>query len=238
MPVARIAPEAQAHLTLDLYHARLQAVTCEARILGLAAFNASVIDRLDQAGVQAWLLDVPLGPSPLAVIEGTNDWCDWAVYNFDAASARHAGHRWHSGFLRYGLAVMGWLSGKGAKHVIGHSLGGAAAQIVSQLTLTPATTFGAPPVLAEPEPMPIPTPARNHIRIDDTVTHLPYWARHIGDRVVWQPHRWHRGSDHGIESAYIPVLSGRESADALWNPGGTQAISAPPPPATMPIAGG
>ena len=88
------------------------------------------------------------------VIVGSNDSADWfdnlslwsvsgAIYPiFHSSQVRAA--RWHFGFLRHASLIATKLGSTRPRFVIGHSLGGAVAQVLSVHYLCPGVTFGAP----------------------------------------------------------------------------------------------
>ena len=87
-------------------------------------------------------------------VVGTNDSADWfnnlALWSvrgsryaaFRASQVQTA--RWHAGFLRHAHLVVTKLGNTRPRFVVGHSLGGAVAQVLSVHYLCPGVTFGSP----------------------------------------------------------------------------------------------
>jgi pimeloyl-ACP methyl ester carboxylesterase len=132
-----------------------------AAILAKASYSAEgivtprIIKSLDHDDVQAYLLN-----GKILLLPGSNSVKDYFKYNLrplrlgdevlrlkDGKVERGAsGTKWHQGFLRYSKFVFDWLKEEGVKpnYIIGHSLGAAAAQILSKTYNVPAIAFAAP----------------------------------------------------------------------------------------------
>lgn len=165
------------------------------------------------------------------VIVGTNDRADWRD-NFDIWAVKGSYHgamnppvpaaKWHSGFLWHARQVVYAMTlyKQKPKYVVGHSLGGAAAQIVASHYQIPGITFGAPKamfgatlahhtflnVIYEKDLVPDwPETSGNYQRIgkteiisDDGVENWPY------HRMQYYLGRTQRGIENGEVSARWP----------------------------------
>lgn len=115
-----------------------------------------VIKSLDHDDVQAHLLE-----GNILLLPGSNSVRDYVKFNLrpvrlggqrfvlkhtTASEKGASGTKWHQGFLRYSIEIFEWLKREGAtpNFIIGHSLGAAAAQILSKTYNTPAIGFAAP----------------------------------------------------------------------------------------------
>lgn len=115
-----------------------------------------VIKSLDHDDVQAHLLE-----GNILLLPGSNSVRDYVKFNLRPLRLgnqqfvlKHAtgsekgasGTRWHQGFLRYSIEIFEWLKREGVtpNYIIGHSLGAAAAQILSKTYNKPAIGFAAP----------------------------------------------------------------------------------------------
>jgi len=157
-------------------------------------------------GVQAAYLK-----NGILVIPGTNEASDWAEFNFNVWSG-DSGALWHAGFLRHAQIVFSFAKPLKPKFIIGHSLGGASAQIVGSSLKTPTITFGAPRVYKESSPVSGEGWVLNICRSDDSVCHVPpplLGFRHIGSRRWLLPDKLNPGEDHRMDK-YIHLL-GRKS---------------------------
>jgi hypothetical protein len=89
---------------------------------------------------------------------------------------------WHQGFLTYSKAIFDWLGAENLRptRIIGHSLGGAAAQIMCKTYTVPTLAFAAP------RPKWVAGPIANDklcltiVRSDDPVPDLPPFFSHMG----------------------------------------------------------
>ena len=150
--------------------------------------------------VQAHVLD-----GDILLLPGSNSARDYLRYNLrpmrlgkrqyrmsdDVTAKGHSGTMWHQGFLAYSVVVFEWLKTLNIrpKYVIGHSLGAAAAQILSK-------TYGAPGIgFAAPRPKFIKGPVKHHEkcllinRFDDVVPKLPWTFNHMGQVKEFSPKR-------------------------------------------------
>ncbi len=143
-----------------------------------------------EPGAQAYIT-----PARDLVIPGTNECEDWRQFNLQIhaqATARIPGlllvpqadiASWHFGFLRHADSVYRFARHRRPRFIVGHSLGGAAAQIIGQRMNLPTVTFGAPRVYKGRQPrLPGEGWVLNLCRSDDPVTGVPTLAgfRHLG----------------------------------------------------------
>jgi hypothetical protein len=162
--------------------ARLLAAAYSGR-LRFAAANS-------EPGAQAFIT-----PDRDLVIPGTNECEDWRQFNLQVhaqANARIPGlllvpqtdiGSWHFGFLRHADSVYRFARIHEPRFIVGHSLGGAAAQIIGHRMGRPTISFGAPRVYKgrarqlEGEGWVL-----NLCRSDDPVTGVPTLSgfRHLG----------------------------------------------------------
>lgn len=150
-----------------------------------------VMRKLDRNDVQAYLLS-----GNVLLLPGSNSVRDYVKFNLrplllggkqltlkDPASEKGAsGTKWHQGFLRYSKEIYDWLEDERVipNFIIGHSLGAAAAQILSKSYDRPAIAFAAPR----------PKRSNNHVirdgrcliinRTDDPVAKAPDKYHHLG----------------------------------------------------------
>ncbi|MEL6838940.1 MAG: hypothetical protein AAFP85_06585 [Pseudomonadota bacterium] len=150
-----------------------------------------VMHSCDHQDVQAHVLE-----GNILLLPGSNSVKDYRRYNLrplrlgkqqyrmsdDKTAKGHSGTTWHQGFLAYSVVVFEWLKTLNIrpKYVIGHSLGAAAAQILSK-------SYGAPGIgFAAPRPKFVKGPVKHHEkcllinRIDDVVPKLPGAFSHMG----------------------------------------------------------
>ncbi|PUB18576.1 hypothetical protein [Yoonia sediminilitoris] len=104
------------------------------------------------------------------------------IMNDNKASKGASGTVWHQGFLAYSAEIFHWLIKQNVapKFIIGHSLGAAAAQILSKSYNVPTIGFAAPR----------PKYSRGRVKYDrqcllinrgdDPVTRLPHRFHHMG----------------------------------------------------------
>ncbi len=127
------------------------------------------------------------------VIPGTNEREDWKRFNLAVVSkgARIPGLQliptaqagaWHFGFLRHADSVYRFARHFKPRFIVGHSLGGAAAQIIGHRMQIPTVTFGSPRVYRGRLPRINGEGwVLNLCRSDDPVTGVPPTGfRHIG----------------------------------------------------------
>lgn len=129
------------------------------------------------------------------VIPGTNEHGDWTRFNIDVlgiADGPIPGLAlvpvsqigvWHNGFLRHADSVYRFARHHRPRFIVGHSLGGAAAQIIGHRMRIPTITFGAPRVYrGRTRPLAGEGWVLNLCRSDDPVTGVPeiIGFRHLG----------------------------------------------------------
>ena len=188
-----------------------------ARLMQSVYYNlrsVDLIDQIDIRGAQAYLLK-----GDILVIPGTNEHADWG-YNLHVSEqngaevhgfrviAGDSGRQWHAGFLRHAEFIFGFAKRARPKFIVGHSLGGASAQILGVSLSVPTVTFGAPRPLRASTPLPGEGWILNLCRIDDEVCRLPptmLGFRHVGSLRWLQPAEAHVGEDHRIDN-YIEIM--------------------------------
>lgn len=181
-----------------------QKSTAEAAALIDAAYSG----RLDhilanhEPGAQAFIT-----PDRDLVIPGSNEIMDWSGFNIRVHNLLNGRipnlqlvpqtqtRAWHFGFLKHADSIYRFARHHRPRFIVGHSLGGAAAQIIGHRMGIPTVTFGAPrthkgrrkKIVGEGWVL-------NLCRADDPVTGLPVTSgfRHIGTvrtfktgRAVW-----------------------------------------------------
>lgn len=152
---------------------------------------------------------------PVLLIRGTDQRIDWIdnVAIWPTALVPASGKRgfWHRGFLRQSIKVCKWAKDhQPVDFIIGHSLGGAIAQIVGVsegYNQTQTITFAAPRPAWLYNPDTPPTNVFNYRRMDDLVARTPPWFlgyRHVG-KTITLPVPWRIGESHRIEH-YVQAL--------------------------------
>ncbi len=141
--------------------------------------------------VQAHVLD-----GDILLLPGSNSIRDYLRYNLrpirlghrrlrmsdDITEKGHSGTMWHQGFLAYSSVIFDWLKDVDVtpKYIIGHSLGAAAAQILSKSYGVPGIGFAAPRTKF------VNGPVKHHKkcmlinRFDDLVPKVPGAFHHMG----------------------------------------------------------
>lgn len=126
-----------------------------------SSLRSRIVEDIDEADVQAQLLD-----NGLLLISGSNSAQDYLRYNLrplrigarqyrvkSAATGQAMGGRWHQGFLAHAMVIHRRLDRQRPRFIIGHSLGAAAAQVLSLLWRVPAVCFAAPRLYAGGRPV-------------------------------------------------------------------------------------
>lgn len=141
---------------MTIYRLKDAATLADASYKAGRIVSPRVIKSLDHNDVQAHLLD-----GNILLLPGSNSVRDYVKFNLRPVwlggqrfVLKHAtdsekgasGTKWHQGFLRYSIEIFEWLKKENVKpnYIIGHSLGAAAAQILSKTYNTPAIGFAAP----------------------------------------------------------------------------------------------
>ncbi|MGX9856428.1 hypothetical protein ACR03S_13445 [Limimaricola variabilis] len=153
-----------------------------------------VVETIDLKGVQAAMLK-----RGILYIAGTNEFSDWFEFNFDfihdrapdahgfRMAAGDSGAIWHAGFLEHARIVYAFAKPQKPAFIIGHSLGGASAQIVGASLGVPSLSFGSPRTHLGGAHFGREGFVLNICRTDDTLCHLPprfFGFRHVGS-VHW-----------------------------------------------------
>jgi len=140
---------------MTIYRLRDAATLAKASYTATGIVSPRVIRSLDHDDVQAHLL-----AGNILLLPGSNSVRDYLKYNLrplrlgdkrltlEAGGVEKgaSGTSWHQGFLRYSRVIFNWLKDEGVRpnYIIGHSLGAAAAQILSKSYNAPAIGFAAP----------------------------------------------------------------------------------------------
>ncbi len=142
---------------------------------------------VNEDDVEAYLLN-----NGLLLLPGSDSLDDYIRYNFrlnvggkrysvrESRTGAALGARWHEGFLAYSLVIRDRLAKHKPKFIIGHSLGAAAAQVLSFLWRIPAIGFAAPRLYAGGRPVENSRLCLCLWRQDDPVGNLPGQFHHIG----------------------------------------------------------
>ncbi len=181
-------------------------------------------DTLDEGDVMAHLLT-----DHTLLIVGSNSWRDYVRFNlriqrfgaprltFDKKTAPAT---WHQGFLAYTKAVQDWVRAKGIEpsFIIGHSLGAAAAQILSAGWGTPAIAFAAPRTCRTANARALAPRCLCVNRSDDLVCTLPANFRHLGHVKPYSPPGPSPGLDHHMRHYRDAVDDGirRRTLPRVW----------------------
>lgn len=166
--------------------------TAEAAALIDAAYSGQLahIATNGEPGAQAFVT-----PERDLVIPGTNEFEDWTRFNLQVRAQGHMRipglqlvpqtqvNSWHFGFLKHADSVFRFARHFRPRFIVGHSLGGAAAQIIGPNLRIPTITFGAPRTYKGRLPKIVGEGwVLNLCRSDDPVTGVPALSgfRHIG----------------------------------------------------------
>ncbi|MFQ6553749.1 hypothetical protein AAD018_015535 [Aestuariibius insulae] len=136
----------------------------------------------DRDDVQAYLTD-----DNVLLIPGSNSVADYLKYNLRMMRLFHrqlrvqipgtapgaSGAIWHQGFLAHAKSIYDKFDGQQPDFIIGHSLGGASAQILSMSWNIPAVAFAAPRPLRSAVPVPNEGKCLTVCDSRDWVTDLP-----------------------------------------------------------------
>ncbi len=141
---------------MTTYRLRDAATLAEACYKAERIIKPPVLRSLDHDDVQAHVLK-----GNILLLPGSNSVRDYVKFNLrplrlgdqrlvlktaTAAEKGASGTKWHQGFLRYSIEIFEWLQRENVRpnYIIGHSLGAAAAQILSKTYNAPAIGFAAP----------------------------------------------------------------------------------------------
>lgn len=185
--------------------------------------SPQIVDSLDQGGVQAHITS-----NGILLLPGSNSLLDYAHFNlrvFNVGGKKYrlsskstergaSGTVWHQGFLKYSKAVFDWVGTRRPKLIIGHSLGAAAAQILSKSWNRHAIGF------APPRPKKGSGAVANDdkclliCRVDDIVCGLTPGFHHLGDARFLEPKSINWGGDHSMKN-YIRILDKNNGPDTV-----------------------
>lgn len=185
--------------------------------------SPQITDSLDQGGVQAHLCS-----DGTLLLPGSNSLLDYAHFNlrvFNVGGKKYrlsakstergaSGTVWHQGFLKYSKAVFDWVGSRKPKLIIGHSLGAAAAQILSKSWNRHAIGFAAPRPKSTGGPVAHADKCLLICRVDDVVCSLTPGFHHLGDARFLEPESVNWGGDHSMKN-YIRILSKNKGPDRI-----------------------
>ena len=203
-----------------------------AALLARASYSATthpsvapLIQRsLDRNDVQAHMLN-----NGILLIPGSNSLMDYLKFNLrvlniggkrfamSADATEIEGRiRWHQGFLAHAKEVQDWVQANkfDVKTIIGHSLGAAAAQILSRGWRVPAIAFAAPRPCKTDTPRTVSPLCLCINRHDDTVCTLPSSFHHAGEVHECRTRRSLFGPDHAMHH-YITAVDEAQRAGLL-----------------------
>ncbi|MFQ6547431.1 hypothetical protein AADZ90_005695 [Aestuariibius sp. 2305UL40-4] len=146
-------------------------------------------DPLDHWDVQAVLID-----DGTLLIPGSNHYRDYIKFNLGhfrfgdgkyrmsdlARQQDGSGALWHRGFFAHAKVIHDWLGDRPPKRIIGHSLGAASAQILSQKWKVPTLCFASPRPHYGHHPLVDERWTMNICRDGDPVIGFPGKFRHVG----------------------------------------------------------
>lgn len=176
---------------MTTYKLKDAATLAEASYQSGRIIRPKILKSFDHDDVQAHLLT-----GNILLLPGSNSVRDYLKFNLrpirfggkqltmseDKTEKGASGTTWHQGFLWYSRAIFNWLEDEGVRpsYIIGHSLGAAAAQVLSKSYNAPAIAFAAPR----------PKKTKNRVvqdgrclivnRSDDIVPNLPGSFHHMG----------------------------------------------------------
>ena len=179
---------------------------------------------LDKRDVQAHLLK-----NGILLIPGSNSLMDYLRYNLrvlrigakkyrmsnDKTEALN-GVRWHQGFLAHAKVIQDWVAENNfkVKYIIGHSLGAAAAQILSRSWRVPAIGFAAPRPCRKNAPRPLSPLCLCINRSDDGVCALPSSFHHSGQVKECKARGSVFSPDHSMRH-YVKAVAETQAAGKL-----------------------
>lgn len=124
------------------------------------------------------------------------------------------GADWHQGFLAYAHEIQEWLGDRRPRMIFGHSLGGAATQILSRRYKVTGIAFASPRVVRGlPEKRNYPY-CLNVCRNDDPVCAWPKTFSRIGKTIEVAPSRGSLRLNHSM-SRYFAVLTKSKASAAI-----------------------
>ena len=180
---------------------------------------------LDHNDVQAHFLD-----NGILLIPGSNSVMDYLRFNLrvlrvgrkryriadDTTAEGASGTFWHQGFLAHAKEIWDWMEAKRQRptYIIGHSLGAAAAQILTKSYGCYGIGFAAPRPRKHRGPLRHGDKCLCVNRDDDIVCTLPGTFHHVGKVHRCNPRRSALGPDHSM-SHYRKVVEEQQAAGTL-----------------------
>ncbi|MEP1352590.1 MAG: peptidoglycan-binding protein [Tateyamaria sp.] len=203
-------------------------------------FNVYVTKRCTVKGVEAYMLS-----NNCLLIPGSNGLNDYLRFNLrlwgvgrrrlsfreeakkqDVETGTRLGFSrtfWHQGFLSHAKKIHEWVgpdANDWPEMIIGHSLGAAAAQILSKTWAAPAIGFAAPRPRKSQGAVELSNLSLSICRKDDIVCYLPNAFHRVGQTRILRHKRPKAGLNHDME-AYIDALKNRKLFSGIpttWNP--------------------
>ncbi|MFL4470688.1 peptidoglycan-binding protein [Tateyamaria armeniaca] len=203
-------------------------------------FGLHVTKRCTVKGVEAYMLN-----NETLLIPGSNSLADYLRFNLriwalgtrrltfrEEAKKQKVDKRtklgfsrtiWHQGFLRHANKIHHWV-GKNPrdwpKVIVGHSLGAAAAQILSKTWAAPAIGFAAPRPRKSHGKIALDGLSLSICRDDDIVCYLPSSFHRTGQSMTLRHASPKSGLNHDMD-AYIDALNNRKPGlgiPQIWDP--------------------
>lgn len=200
-----------------------------------------VVKRCPEPGVEAYMLS-----NNCLLIPGSNSFADYMRFNlrkiragskqltlnythgnqdvFSSKTKAGASRTiWHQGFLAHANIIMDWIGddpNDWPRFIIGHSLGAAAAQILSKTFVAPAIGFAAPRLRKGDGPIKHDHLSLSICREDDIVCSLPSGFHHTGQTRNLAHKKRKSGLNHKMK-AYIDALKNQKpglNIPRYWNP--------------------
>ncbi len=210
---------------MTIYRLKDAATLAEACYKAGRIISPPVIKSLDHEDVQAHVLQ-----GNILLLPGSNSVKDYVRYNLrplrlgdqrlvlktSGTEKGASGTKWHQGFLRYSIVIFEWLQKEGIRpnYIIGHSLGAAAAQILSKTYNTPAIGFAAPRPKWSKHGVVQDQRCLLVNRTDDPVPRWPSTYHHMGTAKLFQSIKYKNPFAHAM-GHYINIINEDEQFKVL-----------------------
>ena len=171
-----------------------------------------VLMPINEGHVQAYFLK-----DGTLVVRGSDEAADYTKTNLVASKVKLSwagmdaaaqAARWHKGFAKHAMVVIRHMGTRRPKLIIGHSLGGAVAQILGCIYNVPAIGFASPRPLVAKSRLAAEKLILNVVRNDDIVARVPPASmgfRWAGNSEVMHAKKTNKGEDHSMKQ-YMKLL--------------------------------